>query len=222
MQHLLVVSPHFDDGVFGCGEWLSARPGAAVLTVFAGQPADGVATSWDKRCGFTDSRSAVCARMEEDDVALALLRATPLRLPFLDDQYKQPATATRIAAALSAVITSYGFEIAALPLGLFHSDHRLASEACLIAMRNAPQLTWFAYADALYRRVDRLLYERLDEFAQRGIKAVSASPHPTTPVPEHARRKKAAVACYASQLKALSQSGCADIYAPEQYWRLLP
>lgn len=37
-DRLLVVSPHLDDAVLSCGCWLASRPGAAVVTVFAGRP----------------------------------------------------------------------------------------------------------------------------------------------------------------------------------------
>jgi hypothetical protein len=39
MDRLLVVSPHLDDAVFGCGELIASRPGATVARLFAGPPA---------------------------------------------------------------------------------------------------------------------------------------------------------------------------------------
>ena len=45
---LLVVSPHLDDAVFGCGRLLSQCDDATVVTIFAGIPAAGQdPTAWD-------------------------------------------------------------------------------------------------------------------------------------------------------------------------------
>jgi len=35
---VLVVSPHCDDAVFSCGDFLVAHPRASVVTIFAGRP----------------------------------------------------------------------------------------------------------------------------------------------------------------------------------------
>ncbi len=39
LARVVVVSPHLDDAVLGCGQLLAAWPGATVVTVFAGKPA---------------------------------------------------------------------------------------------------------------------------------------------------------------------------------------
>ncbi|MCV5262168.1 PIG-L family deacetylase, partial [Escherichia coli] len=76
----LVISPHLDDGVFGCGQLLAAHPGSTVLTVFAGVPEAAPAPEWDRRCGFTSAQAAMAARREEDRRALTRLAARPLWL----------------------------------------------------------------------------------------------------------------------------------------------
>ena len=54
----MVLSPHCDDAVFGCGELLADRPGSTVITVFAGRPGSGVPlTRWDAAAGFGAPRS---------------------------------------------------------------------------------------------------------------------------------------------------------------------
>jgi hypothetical protein len=46
---LAVVSPHCDDGVFGCGELLALHPGSVVITVFTAYPRpDEPLTVWDE------------------------------------------------------------------------------------------------------------------------------------------------------------------------------
>ena len=38
LERVVVVSPHLDDAVLGCGRFLAVHPGATVVTVFAGNP----------------------------------------------------------------------------------------------------------------------------------------------------------------------------------------
>ncbi|PJX25966.1 hypothetical protein CAP48_08035 [Advenella sp. S44] len=45
---VLVISPHYDDAVFSCGELLAKIPSGMVMTVYTGVPEDGdVSTDWD-------------------------------------------------------------------------------------------------------------------------------------------------------------------------------
>jgi len=224
---LLVISPHFDDGVFGCGCWLAASPGAIVLTVFAGMPEGGVATSWDRRCGFALSREAVLSRHLEDDAALAGLDATGVRFPYFDSQYERPAGARQIAVSLYEFLRRSPVLEVAFPLGLFHSDHRLVSEAACLLMREesaempaGASRNWYAYADAIYRCKPGVVEHRLAEMRACGFAAERADPVGQTPAnrPMLALRKAAAITCYASQLGALGHPS--DLYAPERYWRL--
>ena len=39
LDRVVIVSPHLDDAVLGCANFMAAHPGVAVVTVFAGQPA---------------------------------------------------------------------------------------------------------------------------------------------------------------------------------------
>src|SRR5204862_178120 len=67
---LVVISPHLDDAVLGCGDLLRERPGAVVVTAFAGRPSvypD--LTSWDARAGFEPGADVVGARRHEDEAA---------------------------------------------------------------------------------------------------------------------------------------------------------
>jgi LmbE family N-acetylglucosaminyl deacetylase len=87
-DRLIVVSPHLDDAVLGCGHLLAQRPGAVVITVFAGRPPRRErVTPWDAAAGFGPGDDVVGARRMEDRRALGALGARPLWLPFLDAQY---------------------------------------------------------------------------------------------------------------------------------------
>ncbi|WP_119156671.1 PIG-L deacetylase family protein [Caldimonas tepidiphila] len=219
LERLLVVSPHLDDAVFGCGELLAAHPGSVVVTVFAGDPPPGLPLAdWDRRCGFGSSDEAMPARRAEDRAALEVLGAAPRWLGFVDDQYAAPQRpcVAALADALGAEIDAARPDAVVLPMGLFHSDHERVHEAGLRLLRAAPGRLWLAVEDALYRRIPGRLQRRLVALAGAGIVATPAFPLRSGP-PQAKRR---ALAHYASQLRAFGPAVPADLEAPERYWRL--
>jgi LmbE family N-acetylglucosaminyl deacetylase len=217
---VLVISPHLDDAVFGCGELLAACPGSVVVTVMAGRPAQYAAcTPWDALAGFREGDDVVAARREEDRAALALLAGRPVWLDFLDSQYRDSPTIEAIAVALEAAILDSGLETILLPLGLFHSDHHLTHAAALAVVRRRPERSWFAYEDALYRRVANLGTARLAALQGDGVDAVPVA----VPPGDRRETKRQAMQRYASQLRALAtpgKPGYEDALEPERYWRL--
>ena len=102
----LVISPHLDDAVLGCGQWLAAHPGCTVLTLFAGVPQDASRrlTDWDARSGFGSALEAVTARRREDERALGLLQARARWLDFADGQYGPSVSVSSLAAAVREVL----------------------------------------------------------------------------------------------------------------------
>lgn len=217
-SRILVISPHFDDAVFSCGAWIASIGGARVCTVFAGCPDADVATDWDRQCGFSDARQAMRERIAEDDRALEVLGATGERLNFLDAQYVPYGDAPTVDAverALGTIIRSSEPATLVIPLGLYHSDHVLVHAACRDAWRSSRGLACIAYEDALYRRMDGLVQQRLADLLAHGI---TATPEAGGEYPVQPKRK--AVAAYESQLKAFGPHGYGDVFAGERYWRL--
>jgi LmbE family N-acetylglucosaminyl deacetylase len=217
-SRILVISPHFDDAVFSCGAWIASSGGARVCTVFAGCPDADVATDWDRQCGFSDARQAMRERIAEDHRALDVLGATGERLNFLDAQYVRYGDAPTVDAierALSTIIRANEPATLVIPLGLYHSDHVLVHVACRNAWRNSRGLACIAYEDALYRRMDGLVQQRLADLLAHGI---TATPEVGDEYPVLPKRK--AVAAYESQLKAFGPHGYDDVFAGERYWRL--
>jgi LmbE family N-acetylglucosaminyl deacetylase len=217
---LAVISPHLDDGVFACGELIASRPGAVVITVFAGLPQGHWSLpDWDALCGFASGREAVAARRREDREALQVLEASPCWLNFLDRQYGAPPALGEVTNKLARALRRHRAETVALPLGLFHDDHRLAHEASLAVLATRAG-DWLAYAEPSYRGIPGLLEARLAELEKRRIRAVPARP----PVERFAADyKRRAAHCYASQLRGLQarvRGGYADVFAPERYWTL--
>lgn len=218
----LLVSPHLDDAVFGCGQWLHAHAGTCVLTVFAGLPQDGGRrTDWDAKCGFDSAQQALPARREEDRAALALLRCEPRWLEFGDSQYGHTPAVEAVAWALSAELAQLRDDgLFVFPMGLFHSDHRLVHEACLLAWRRRPRPA-LMYEDALYRGAPGLLQQRLADLLGAGLVLTPAKEKPlnAAQAAEAADAKARAVQCYASQLRAFGPGGYDDTARPERRWR---
>ncbi|WP_458765840.1 PIG-L deacetylase family protein [Cupriavidus basilensis] len=215
----LVISPHLDDAVFSCGAWLAACPGSVVVTVLAGlPPATMAAPPWDAGAGFASARAAVLARREEDRSALAMLRATPLWLDFLDGQYGVPSAPAGLAQAVSEVVAAHPDVPVLAPAGVFHRDHLLVHAACAQAWAGSRERAWLFYEDAIHRRTPGQLQRQLMNWHAAGLAAT-----PQTPLrePSHAARKARAVAAYASQLPLFGSAQLADLSAPERYWRWL-
>jgi LmbE family N-acetylglucosaminyl deacetylase len=123
-----------------------------------------------------------------------------------------------VRMALQEIILEVNPRTVFLPLGLFHSDHQLTHEAARLLLRRDPARDWFVYADALYRCIPGILGEKLHTCAQVGIRLVPAE---ITVSNDH-ERKRRAVYCYRSQLRALTTTGrpgYQDAFAPERYWR---
>lgn len=215
---LLVVSPHLDDGVLACGEALAANPGSVVVTVFAGPPPAGAPlTGWDRDAGFRPGDDAIGARRAEDARALRTLDAAPRWLDFADAQYGAPPPIATLADALAGVVAAVEPPAVLFPLGLFHADHARTAEAALAVRRRLPAPRWIAYAEPLYRRIPGLLAARLGALEAAGLAPRRLSLAPRTA----SARKRRAVACYASQLRALAtpgRPGHADAFAAERYW----
>jgi LmbE family N-acetylglucosaminyl deacetylase len=215
----LLVSPHLDDAVLSCGEWIARHPGTLVATVFSATPAAPERlTLWDAAAGFDSAAEAMPERRREDAAALAALGARPLWLDFSDSQYGATPAADELAAALDALLAAEMPATVCCPAGLFHPDHVLTHQAMLLARARHPALRWLMYEDALYRRAPGALQRRLAELARAGIVA--------TPLGQQRGGalglKRRALRCYKSQLRALARlpDGYADAFAAEGYWSL--
>jgi LmbE family N-acetylglucosaminyl deacetylase len=215
---LLVISPHLDDAVLGCGQLLAAHPGSIVVTVFTGLPPEPERlTEWDAGCGFASAREAMQARRNEDRAALALLRGTPVWLDFCDAQYDRTPPVSAVRNALIEQLTRHPPDRVLYPLGLFHSDHFLVHEASREALAALPGLPAVAYEDALYRSRRGLLQQRLMALAAEGL---VATPARLDGERGSAGLKLDAVKAYRSQLQGLGRGGVDDATQPERFWTL--
>jgi LmbE family N-acetylglucosaminyl deacetylase len=221
---LFVVSPHLDDAAFSCGMLLAAHPGSTVCTVFAGAPAVPMSTEWDRCAGFPHSDAAMQARLLEDDRALEQLGASGIRLPFLDAQYETPPSAEALTHALIEAWETCRRPPVVAPLGLYHSDHVLVSDACCALLAQSDTQELVLYEDALYRRIRNSVRERREALAARGFQLepdVECTLLGTRRSTRAATQKWRSVRAYRSQLRGLADAHPNDLVEPERYWRLL-
>jgi LmbE family N-acetylglucosaminyl deacetylase len=215
----LFVSPHLDDAVFACAEWIASAASPLVVTIFAGFPPAGAPlTAWDRECGFDDGDDVVALRRDEDRAALDALGAGAIQLDFLDDQYGESRSTAVIADALAGIVEHEAPQAIHVPLGLFHADHRRSSEASLALFDRFATRAWHVYEDAIYRCIPGAVDERTRALVDRGFVLERRSP---AMAGDAAARKRRAVACYRSQLRALrTRNAHDDMFAPERHWAL--
>ena len=89
-----------------------------VLTVLAGDTgSDLEAGEWDRRAGFATLGEAARARRREDERACELVGATPVWLPYCDDQYPRGGTDRAIRADVVEAVGSAAVLIPGHPSG---------------------------------------------------------------------------------------------------------
>ncbi|SDE32799.1 PIG-L deacetylase family protein [Paraburkholderia lycopersici] len=221
---LIVVSPHLDDAVLGCGGLLAMCPGSVVCTVFAGEPSAPVQAKWDTASGFADSHEAIRARRREDARALALCGARPLWLDFLDAQYARYGAMPRVEAIADALAEQFArFEgyLPVCPFGLWHSDHVLVGAACRSLLRTRRLARYFAYEDAIYRAIPRVLHESFARLEADRLRAsaMSAQAFGRRSARQIGAVKRRAIRAYQSQMRAFGHVP-PDVERAEHYWRV--
>jgi LmbE family N-acetylglucosaminyl deacetylase len=225
LTRILVLSPHLDDAVLGCGHLLAAHPGVTVLTVFAGAPDTypNPMTWWDQLAGFSSGDDPLEARRQEDAEALDALGAKPVWLDFVEHQYldrRDWARPDAIVDELEAAVRDVDPTMVVAPFGLANPDHDCTNEAALMVRERLPGPAWFCYEDTGYKHIPGLLAWRVSKLFRAGVWPTPA----VMPVADDPAIKHAALSHYESQLRALEADWelSTKLAAPEQYWRLAP
>jgi LmbE family N-acetylglucosaminyl deacetylase len=228
LDRVVIVSPHLDDAVLGCGRFMSVHAGVIVVTVFAGNPPayPDPMRLWDVQSGFGPGEDVMEVRRAEDRAALACLDSSPRHLDFVEHSYNpgdRPVAAALVADGLEAVLTELTPTLVLAPFGLANPDHDVTHRACMLARDRAPAATsWWCYEDMGYKSIPGMLAWRVSSLFRRRLWPTPVCP----PVDRRGERKAAAVACYPTQLLALEDdwriAAKLDAPAPEQFWRLAP
>ena len=229
LERIVVVSPHLDDAVLGCGRLLAAHPNATVITVYAGAPSPypDPPTSWDQLAGFGPGDDVLARRRGEDERALAELDATPVWLDFVEHQYLERPDwvgADQTVDTLEAAIRDA-------------PAHRRSScrSASRIPTTPRPTMRPGRCASASGLPVVVLLpghglpaHPRAPRMAGQPAVPGGDLAHPGCSAGRSRRRRegRARSAHYASQLRALEADWQLGpklaAPAPEQFWRLAP
>jgi LmbE family N-acetylglucosaminyl deacetylase len=225
LDAIVIVSPHLDDAVLGCGRLMAAHPGVTVVTLYAGAPPTypDPMTHWDTLAGFGPGDDVLARRRDEDAAALAHLGATPIWLDFVEHQYlPRPewvgpeATVDRLEAVLRELAPS----AVLVPFGLANPDHVAAHDAGMVVRERYGDPSWLCYEDSGYKHIPGMLAWRVARLFRNGVWPTPVA----VDVDGHEAAKRTALDCYASQLLALEadwQVG-PKLVAPEQLWRLAP
>jgi LmbE family N-acetylglucosaminyl deacetylase len=235
LTRVVVVSPHPDDAVLSCGQFLAAHSGATVITVFAGAPATypDPPSWWSTLCGFGPGDDITAARRGEDADALGLLGATPMWLDFLESQFTPDdsiPSSDEIADVLDPALRALDPTLVLLPFGLANPEHVVTHDAVLNVRRRwvahmeplPVSPAWIAYEDIAYKQIPGMLAWRVS-----GLFRAALWPTPTAMLIDPSpARKREAMARYVSQARGLEADWSLwprlDAPTPEQYWRLEP
>ena len=190
-----------------------------MITAFAGRPSAVSMTRWDEAAGFAADTDVISQRRDEDQAALASLAAEPTWLDFADGQYRTQFKGTALAARIETELARLRPGAVLIPLGLHHRDHRRLNDACIeLLRRDHGRHRWLLYEDAIYRRYAGLVTKKLALLESNGFRMRRVA------LPSGKMSlKRAAVSCYASQLRALSSFGYPgydDVFEPEGYWEI--
>jgi LmbE family N-acetylglucosaminyl deacetylase len=214
----LVLSPHFDDAVLSCGNWLERHPGTIVATVCSGAPGPDIPADpgWDALAHFSTGDEAAEARRAEDLAALGVLGAHQTALGFLDGSFyksevgrphERPGAGHSFEDALALTVGELVDELrpdaCLVPLGLLHPDHIATHRAALRSLKARPKTPVIFYLDLPYGIAsEQAAQDRIDGLAASGI---GLSPLPDAGSPPAAAKLRAAD-CYRSQLPLLEDS----------------
>jgi hypothetical protein len=146
----LLLSPHLDDAVLDCWSVLTAGGAVRVVNVFAGIPAPGSVSYYERLAGARDSAAHVRRRRDEDREALALAGRSAVSLGFLARTHRQgrPEPSFRALDAALAAHTPVSTLYAPAALGVAHPDHALVREYALALGRQRMPVR--LYADLPY------------------------------------------------------------------------
>jgi LmbE family N-acetylglucosaminyl deacetylase len=227
LERIVVLSPHLDDAVLGCGRLMARHPGATVVTVYTGAPDryPDPMTHWDTIAGFRPGDDVLGARKQEDEKALSQLGASPVWLDFVEHQYLDRPDwvgADQIVDAVEAAIRAADPTAVFVPFGLANPDHAETHDAARIVRDRFPEPSWFCYEDSGYKHIPGMLAWRVSQLFRAKLWPTPVA----VPLDPDDDRKLAAYDAYESQVLALQADWNIEpkLTAPaaEQHWRLAP
>ena len=125
-----------------------------------------------------------------------------------------------LVEAIRRTLNEHSPENVFFPLGIFHSDHTLVSNACLALIDVMPYTAFHAYEDVPYRQRQEAVSERIGELTNSG--------YALSPTTDMGARSMHSARMSRSSEKPLppTRASCAHsqgqsaLYSTEMYWRL--
>jgi len=162
---IVVLSPHFDDGVLSLGGLMAKREHELlVATFFTQRPAEVLHTNWDKISGFSNSDEAVSSRIKENEGAIMPFGTIIKNYDYPDSQYRKENQDKEIRDKIikdiqSITETFKNREIFIYGPGIFgekitHPDHKIVHDAFISfsKINKKQNLHFFIYEDFPYIR----------------------------------------------------------------------
>ncbi len=232
LDRIVIVSPHLDDAVLGCANFMAAHPGVVVVTVFAGNPPaypSDPMRKWDVQSGFAPGDDVMETRRHEDAAALDLLDATPVHLEFVEHTYNPgdrpvaPERARRRRSRRRSPRSAPTLVLA--PFGLANPDHDVTHRACMLAARAAAATGCRGGATRTrgykhipgHARLARVVVVPCGRVADAGLPADRRAARPAS-----ARRSRVTRRSSARSRTTGRSAPSSRAPAPEQFWRLAP
>jgi LmbE family N-acetylglucosaminyl deacetylase len=162
---IVILSPHFDDGVLSLGGFMAKREQELlVATFFTQRPTEILHTNWDKISGFSNSDDAIFSRTKENENALAPFNTIIKNYDYPDFQYRKrnqdKEIRNGITKDIQSIVETYeNREIFIYGPAIFgekitHPDHKIVHDAFMDFFRTNKKtnLHFFIYEDFLYIR----------------------------------------------------------------------
>ena len=208
MTHVVVISPHLDDGIMSVGGTIRLLKMLGVctkvVTLFAGDPSwVGPPSIWDAKRGTDTAAEAFAFRRAEDRAACASIGAKPVWLPFLDGSYVSQHDPDEVWRSLQPhLVGTTAVMVPGVPL--CHPDHLFATE--LLISRLDASIPLLFYAEYPYALRPRYLPGFIRGRVPIDLTRLLGEPLVRRSVLLDARgraAKRRAVACYQGELKRL-------------------
>lgn len=162
---IIVLSPHFDDGVLSLGGFMAKREyELLVATFFTQRPTEVLHTNWDRVSGFSDSDEAIFSRIKENEDALAPFDAIIKNYDYPDFQYRKEnrdkEIRDKIIKDIQSIVETYEnrkifiYGPGAFGQKITHPDHKIVHDAFMdfLSTNKKTNLHFFVYEDFPYIR----------------------------------------------------------------------
>ncbi len=217
---IIVLSPHFDDGVLSLGGYVAKHEKELlVATFFTQKPAYIVHTEWDKISGFSNSDEAFIARRNENQNALNPFNAKIKNYDYPDFQYrtenKDQEIRENISKDIETLMATYQnrelfiYGPATFGSKITHPDHQIVHDALMNVWKKnkKPNVHFLIYEDFPYiLRFNKSNLGDLNIYLEK-TENIKFREEPIELSREQLSEKVSNISLYKSQIRAFMSSG---------------